>query len=155
MVRGLTSTKLGVGCLTLFALPFAGVGVATLYLLGSALVASVRMSDWVEVPAVITHAELKANRGGAGKGGGTSYQAAARYTYEVGGRRYEGDRVSPHGGSDNIGSFQSDVHAELLRHQNERTPFRCFVNGEQARERGHALAARARAASAIALGQGR
>ena len=40
----------------------------------------------------------------------------ANYEYEFAGRKYLGDRVSLHSGSDNVGTFQRDVYNELERH---------------------------------------
>lgn len=90
MTRKLMSAKLGMGCAALFAIPFAGLGVVTFYFFVSTLAASARRSDGVEVPAVITHAELKASRIRRS----TAYDAVARYRYEIGGKRYDGDCVS-------------------------------------------------------------
>ena len=114
----------GAGCLVLFALPFAGVGVFMTGLTVKTLWSSSRMQDWEEVPAEIVHAELKVNRGDDS----TSYRAIARYTYVYDGRDFSGDKVSVHGGGDNIGSFQQDAHAELQSHLAAGTPFRCYVD---------------------------
>lgn len=108
----------------LFALPFAVVGVGATYWTMHTAIQHSAMQAWVEVPAIIKHAELKRHRG---KDNDT-FQTIADYEYEFGGRKYTGQRVSLHGGSDNIGSFQQDVYNELKRHVDDKRPFRCYVN---------------------------
>lgn len=118
-------SMMGPGCLTLFALPFAAVGVGmgiwALVIIGQSL----RARSWVEVPARILQSDLEAH---SDSEGGTSYKATARYEYEYLGRTRQGTRISFHGGSDNIGSFQKRVAGELERYRREGKPFPCRVN---------------------------
>jgi hypothetical protein len=102
-------SKAGLGCLMLFALPFAlfggGMGVVVardLWLWQAA-------QQWVETPATLLEAKLDSNS----DGDGATYRATARYSYEINGRRYESEDVSLHSGSDNIGSYQQDRGREL------------------------------------------
>ena len=132
----------GPGCMTVFALPFAAVGVGMAWWIFSTVSLAVAARAWVETPARILSAELT---------GGDSQRAEARYRYVFAGRAYESARVSFYTGSDNIGSFQRDAYAELERHlappaaaetealeadpAQPRTPmFRCFVNPAQPAE---------------------
>ena len=55
--------KMGAGCLSLFALPFAGVGVGAVYFLGSMLWTWHQMASWVPVPAEIVSLDLESHRG--------------------------------------------------------------------------------------------
>ena len=119
------SPKKGAGCLILFALPFAAVGVgATAWIIWD-LVTYQRAQGWEEVPAVIVRAELESHSGGDG---GPTYEATADYTYQYKGRQYAGSRVSFSTGSDNVGSFQQNTHRTLKKHQKSGEPFRCYVN---------------------------
>ena len=112
-----------VGCLVLFALPFAGVGVGMGVMVARTLVDHVAMRSWAEVPARIVAAKLDVS-----SGDGDTYRTTATYVYTYAGRQYTGQRVSLHGGSDNIGTFHQRVHAELSRHQKSGEPFRCYVD---------------------------
>ncbi len=120
------ATKSGVGCLILFALPFAGVGLFMACLMASTLWTWLDMRQWEEVPAFILEAELETSH----DSDGSTYRATARYRYTYGGREYTSDRVAIGSGSDNIGSFQQDVDRELALYEGTETPFRCFVNPE-------------------------
>lgn len=117
--------KAGFGCFILFALPFAAVGVGMSAWLGSEIVAHYRMQSWKETPAKIVQAKLESS---TDSDGSTTCQATAEYTYQYNGRQYTGHRVSVHGGSDNIGSFQQNVHRQLSEHKQSRRPFHCYVN---------------------------
>ncbi|MBX3427600.1 MAG: DUF3592 domain-containing protein [Pirellulales bacterium] len=104
------STAVGVGCLTLFALPFAGGGTFVLWLALAQFWHWAEASEWVETPARLLAAELVVKRGD-----GTTYKATARYEYEFAGRQYESERVAVSGGSDNIGAYQESKGRELER----------------------------------------
>lgn len=133
------------GCLALFALPFAAVGVGMGFWLFSTLSRSYESRSWVETPARILSAELRESRGDDS----TTYACEARYAYTFAGRDYESTRVSFYAGSDNIGSFQRDAYRELARYVTKPAPkdatpaleldpdakggpmFRCYVNPQQ------------------------
>jgi hypothetical protein len=119
------ASGLGAGCLILFALPFAGVGVGMGVWLASTLLTYLDAKHWIETPASILRADLEAHH--ANKGG-TTYQVTAEYVYEYGGRKYSGNRVGLIGGADNIGSFQQDAYRELNACRSAKKPFRCYVN---------------------------
>ena len=122
--------KRGFGCLLLFALPFAAVGVGMGIWLGSTIITHLGMQGWEEVPAQIVRTELQASKGSKS----TTYQVLAEYVYQYRGREYRGTAVGLYGGSDNIGSFHQDAHRELGEHQKTGRPFRCYVNPRQPAE---------------------
>jgi len=121
---GRKNLKDGGGCLILFGAVFAIPGLFVMYLGLSPLLEARGMTGWVEVPCKILRTELESHRGDDS----TSYKVTARYRYEFNGRPYTAERVSLHGGSDNIGSFHQDTHRLLKRHKQDGTAFRCFVN---------------------------
>lgn len=124
MVTAITSKKrAGTGCLVLFALPFALVGVGTLGWGAWTVLLWHRMSQWVEVPATILTLDLKAHDGEDA----TAYSAEATYEYSYEGRAFTGDRVAVYSGSDNIGRFQHDLYAEL-RAAKQRNTAIAYVN---------------------------
>ena len=118
-------TKNNSGCLILFSLPFAAVGVGLAVWNCIAVLKYREMRSWAEVPATIDRAELKVDHDADG---GTTYQALADYEYDFQGQHFTGHRISIHGGSDNIGSFQQDAYRELKSHLDQKKPFRCYIN---------------------------
>jgi hypothetical protein len=125
------TVKTGSGCLVLFSLPFAAVGVGMGAWLMSGVATYWKMQGWEETPARIVRAELESHPGSKG---GTTYEATAEYTYQFGGRWYTGKRIGIGGGSDNVGSYQQDVHRQLSEHRRSRRPFPCYVNPENPAE---------------------
>jgi hypothetical protein len=113
------------GCLALFSLPFAAVGIGMAISNMATVVKYGEMRSWVEVPATINRAELKVDHDGEG---GTTYEAVADYQYDFQGRRFSGNRISVLGGSDNVGSFQHEAYRELKQHLDAKQPFHCYVN---------------------------
>jgi hypothetical protein len=120
-----TGSNASPGCLMLFALPFAAVGVGMFVLVVWTYLECAAVKGWQEVPARIVRTKLEEHHD---NDGGRTYQATAEYRYEFGGQPYTGKRVSLHGGSDNVGSFQKKVHRELAGYQKSGRPFRCYVN---------------------------
>lgn len=133
MAKSKPAKELPSGCLTLFGLPFLGAGLFMSWLYFAGYVQWWGAQRWEEVPCWIEAAALE--------GDGDSHQATATYRYEYAGRTYHGDRVSFHGGSDNIGDFQQEAHRELSRYvahkpnraemdpqQDPGQSFRCYVN---------------------------
>ena len=116
--------------MTLFALPFLGVGVWMGWSMGSAIYDTLRMHDWVQV-------EARLLRGGYTTHGGDdsdTYESYAEYTYVVGGRSYTSDRVSVSGGTDNIGSYHQDIGRELSGAIASGQPIRVWVNPDDPAE---------------------
>ncbi|MBL8819024.1 MAG: DUF3592 domain-containing protein [Planctomyces sp.] len=118
------SSGTGLGCGVLFLTPFAGVAVVMGWFYVTTLIDIVDSGNWVEVPAWIEDTRLISDI----DSDSTTYRTTANYRYEYRGVTYHGTRVSFSKGSDNIGSFHQDIHAELSKHMNERTAFRCYVN---------------------------
>jgi hypothetical protein len=117
-------------CLALFALPFAAVGVWSGIEAGREIAAYRRMQGWQETPAKILQTELKTDCDGEG----CTNWVTAEYAYTYQGRQYTGHRVSLHGGSDNVGSFQEDAYRQLRKHKISGRPFRCYANPERPAE---------------------
>jgi len=82
--------RAGSGCLVLFGIPFAGVGVFMTGMLFYLIIQSLMMSSWEETPATVVSANLESH---SGSKGGTTYKVKARYKYEYGGQSYESSRV--------------------------------------------------------------
>ena len=122
--------KQGSGCLILFSLPFAAIGVGMGVWMAITVAGHLNMQRWVETPATILQADLKASH----DQDSTTYRATARYEYRYEGRRYTSERVSLSASSDNIGSFQRDVYRQLSECQQTHKPFRCYVNPARPRE---------------------
>ncbi|NIS89199.1 MAG: DUF3592 domain-containing protein, partial [Woeseiaceae bacterium] len=95
--------------MTLFALPFAGVGIWMGWSIGNAVYDTVRMNSWMQVEARLLSGGYTMHSGDDSN----TYEAYADYTYVVDGRSFRSDRVSVSGGSDNIGDYQQDIGREL------------------------------------------
>lgn len=119
-----TKTARGLGCLILFALPFAIVGLVAAFLAGLMLWSWGEARDWREVTARILQVQLESHTGDDS----TTYEVVARYEYEFAGITYQGDRVGLGTGADNIGSFHQDAYRELEDFRVQSRPFRCFVD---------------------------
>jgi hypothetical protein len=104
-----TGNRLGAGCLALFALPFAAVGVGAFAWGALTLLDWRAASGWVEVPAELVNVTLEEHDGDDS----TTYQTTATYRYEYAGRTYDNHRVAIDTGSDNIGDFQQRLYYEL------------------------------------------
>lgn len=112
----------GTGCLVLFALPFAAVGVGVVGYACFLAFQSLAASNWVEVPATINTAILNVNRGDDS----TTYSVSATYTYSYEGQSYSGDRVSFDDSGDNLGSYHEDIYAILKDKRGQ--VYRCYVD---------------------------
>ena len=108
---------------TLFALPFFGVGAGMLWSIGSTVHDAWRMQDWQPVPARLASAGYETHSGDDSD----TYEAYARYTYEYRGRAYAGDRVGLSGGADNIGDYQTDLGNQLRRLHARGEPVTAWV----------------------------
>jgi Protein of unknown function (DUF3592) len=120
--------KKGYGCLILFALPFAAIGIGAGAWMGWTVIAHLKMRSWEEVPAKIVRADLKVNKGKT-----ATYEVTAEYEYQYGGKQYTGMRVSLYS-SDNIGSFHKDVYSQLSQCRKSGRPFRCYVDPQRPAE---------------------
>jgi hypothetical protein len=123
----MTKTSRGLGCLVLFALPFAGAGLFVMFLGVRMVWGWYEASSWVETPARITSTDLEVNS----DSDGTTFKAVASYEYTWDGETHVGRRVSLSPGADNIGSFHQDRQAELARYRESGELFRCFVDPDE------------------------
>ena len=94
---------------TLFALPFAAVGVWMGASIASTLIDAAQMTGWQPVQAELQRAGYRTHSGDDS----TTHEAFARYSYEWQGRKYSGDRVALAGGADNIGDYQQELGRRL------------------------------------------
>ena len=110
--------------LTVFSLPFAGVGVFMAVLLVRSLLAQDEMKSWAKVPATVLESELETHRGDDS----TTYEVTARYRYSFERQEYTGTRVGLSTGADNFGSYQQDWAAKLKQHQSSGEPLPAYVD---------------------------
>lgn len=113
------------GCLALFALPFAAVGVVMAVLIARTMFEAQAMTAWTETSARILETNLERHHG---KKGSVSYKVTARYAYVVNGVEHEGARVGVHSSSDNIGTYHEDWYRILSQARSARRPVTCYVN---------------------------
>lgn len=107
--RNNVPAKSGRWLLTLFALPFAAVGIGMLLLsVLPTLHDWTRMQSWQPVQATLLSARLNVHSGKS-----RSYSVSARYRFEMAGRVVEGQRVAITEGADNIGDFQQRLGTQL------------------------------------------
>ncbi|MCK5862584.1 MAG: DUF3592 domain-containing protein [Candidatus Hydrogenedentes bacterium] len=119
-----TGNKAGTGCMVLFALPFAAVGVGASGMVLWTILTWMSMQSWEEVPAQIAKTELVINH----SSDGSTYNVKASYHYEWKGESYQGERVAISNMSDNIGGYHKRIHGELEKYYQSKKPFRCYVN---------------------------
>lgn len=117
-------SKTALGCLLLFALPFAAFGalmvvavVYELWLWQSAL-------RWVETPATLQEVKLESDS----SGDSTTYEVTAQYEYQFDGQRYVSDDVSLSFGKDSVGTYHKDRAAELEKILQAGGQTVCYVN---------------------------
>jgi hypothetical protein len=121
-----TGNRMGAGCLALFALPFAAVGVGAFGWAALTLLDWRAASGWVEVPAELVSVALEEHDGDDS----TTYQTTATYRYEYAGRAYNNNRVAIDSGSDNIGNFQQQLYYGLRTAHEQHTPVTAYVDPE-------------------------
>lgn len=138
--RSRTSRKLQSSWLVLpIAVVCAVVGVVAATKLRQSMAEIDAMRSWVEVPAIIRHADLKItashDRGPPRTDSGSRlrrrFELVTAYDYVYTGRRHSGNRLSVYGNSetgDTMSRFLSNAYLELRRKRISGEPFRCFVN---------------------------
>lgn len=94
---------------SLFALPFFGVGVWMLWSVSNEFFDAYQMQSWMRVEARLSSAGYRTHSGDDSD----TYEAYARYSYTFQGKAYVGSRVSIASGADNIGDYQRDIAREL------------------------------------------
>jgi hypothetical protein len=119
-----TGDRAAAGCLALFALPFAAIGVGALYLALGDVWTWARMTHWEPVQAELTSLDLAEHSADHS----TTYRVRATYRYSFAGRDYTNDRVAVAGMADNIGSFQRDLYADLQAAQRRRGRVTAYVD---------------------------
>jgi hypothetical protein len=112
---------------SLFALPFFGVGVWMLWSISGTFFDAWQMNNWVSVEAHLSRGGYETHRGDDSD----TYEAFGRYSYSFNGRRYEGSRIALSSGGDNIGSYQEDIGYRLQRAAANNEAITIFVNPEQ------------------------
>lgn len=100
---------------SLFALPFVGVGVWMLWSIGNAFFDAYQMQDWVQVEARLHSGGYRTHSGEDSD----TFEAYADYTYVYEETTYSGNRVSLSSGADNIGDYQRDVGRNLSSAQGQ------------------------------------
>jgi hypothetical protein len=125
--RNRTGKRTGAGCLALFALPFAAVGVGAFIWVGLTLLDWRAASGWVEVRAELISVELEEHV----DEDSTTYQTTATYRYGYAGQTHTGHRVAIDTGSDNIGDFQQQLHSELRTAYDRGAPVLAYVDPDE------------------------
>ena len=115
---------------SLFALPFAGVGVWMLWSISTTLIDAWDMRGWLPAQAQVISAGYNTSSGDDSD----TYEAYARYRYYWNGQTFTGDRVSISGGGDNIGDYQTETGNRLSAAQRSGQPISVYVNPERPSE---------------------
>ncbi|RPI62400.1 MAG: DUF3592 domain-containing protein [Lysobacterales bacterium] len=123
------TNRQGAGCLMLFAVPFAAVGVGALVWSGWTLLDWREAAGWVPVPAEVVAVELEEHTDSEGD---TTYETTATYRYEYAGTSYTGTRVAIDTGADNIGRFQHRLYYDLTAAHEKNTPVTAYVDPDDA-----------------------
>lgn len=110
---------------SLFALPFAAVGVWMLVSASTLLIDARAVRDWYPVEAHLLDAGYQTNSGDS-----TTWEAYAEYRYETRGRLYTGTRVMLAAGADNLGDYQRTLGSRLADAQARGEPITVWVDPE-------------------------
>ncbi|MEO1202096.1 MAG: DUF3592 domain-containing protein [Pseudomonadota bacterium] len=116
--------------MTLFALPFFGVGVFMLYLVGAMLLDASRVSGWIPTEATLVAAGYETHAGDDSN----TYEAYATYRYQYDFASYTGNRVSLSGGGDNLGDHQQELGRRLAASMARNESITVYVNPDDPRE---------------------
>jgi hypothetical protein len=108
---------------SLFAMPFAAVGVFMLWSVGSTLTQAWQMQGWLPVSAQLLESGYRTNTDDT-----DTYQAYATYRYDVQGQWFTGHRVGINDSADNIGDFHRDMGRSLQSAQRRNEPILVYVN---------------------------
>jgi len=109
---------------TIFALPFFGVGVWMLWSIGSTLADAWHMRQWQPVEARLVDAGYETRAGDDSD----SYEAYAIYTYSYSGREYRGNRAAVARGADNVGDYQRNLGDRLAAQLARGQPITVWVD---------------------------
>lgn len=116
--------------LAVFGLPFFAVGVYFVFKTAASVSDALQMASWPQTQATLVSAELNHHR----SDDSTTYQAKARYTYQVDGVEYSGERVAINSGSDNIGEFQQQLGRKLTQLHRAQQPVPVYYNPDNPSE---------------------
>ncbi|MEO1497608.1 MAG: DUF3592 domain-containing protein [Planctomycetota bacterium] len=116
--------RVGFGCLTLFALPFAGFAVFMACKAIALVSLAVETQSWVETPATLNRVTLDRSS----KGDGATYAVTAEYRYEYDGRPYVGDRVGISTDKDNLKRYHERLYERLKAARDAGEPVTCYVD---------------------------
>ena len=123
--RSIGNSKGGGVALSLFSIPFAGVGVGMSVVIIWTLSVYIQQKSWKKVPAEITATTLVSHRSDKS----TTYTVEATYNYEYNGKEYkDASKVSQYSSSDNISSFHQDLYSKLKQCCDGGESYHCFVN---------------------------
>lgn len=90
-LRGEKSSAIaGIGCMGVFATLWIGFVCFFLVMMSRGVMTQVESAGFPTAPGVVTSAEVEATSDGEG---GTNYNAAIEFSYEIEGQAYSGDRV--------------------------------------------------------------
>lgn len=112
-----------VGILFFGVFAAAGVGIFVFQGLPS-ITNTLDARSWNQARAELLSHELKSYRGDDS----TTYKAIGKYRYQYNGQDYTSDRLGWSSGSDNIGSYQQDLHRELSRIASRGGEFMVWVD---------------------------
>ncbi|MEM6328620.1 MAG: DUF3592 domain-containing protein [Planctomycetota bacterium] len=121
-------TRKGAGCLTLFGLPFAGIGLYMAWSLVATVGEYYDARSWVAAPAAIESTAIERRSGD----GGDSYEVVAAYRYEYGGKQYRGDRVGFATGMQGE-RYNRAKHRQLKKLRESGEPATCYVDPDDPR----------------------
>ncbi len=110
--------------LTLFSLPFFGVGIGFLFFsIIPTLYLGLTAPNWDKVNATLTSARLEVSHGDS-----TTYQATASYRYKYQDEIFHSDNVGFSKSNDNVGDWQYSTGRRLERIYNDEKIITAFVN---------------------------
>ena len=110
--------------LSLFALPFLGIGGWMAYAICSDLWQAQQMDGWLPTEAALLRAGYETHSGEDSD----TYSTYAEYSYAVADRTYRNDRVSIAGGADNIGDYQQAIGRRLADALQRNETITIYVN---------------------------
>ena len=113
----------GVGCLALFAMPFACGALFMAWKLGAMLWLAVEVQSWEPTPATLESVQLKTHSGDS-----ETYEVLATYRYEFNGQQFTGDRVGLSTDADNFEKYHKQLHARLDDAKQAGVAVDCFVD---------------------------
>lgn len=111
--------------MTLFALPFLGVGIWATYSIITTFIEAEAMQGWAPVQAQVLKGGVEENTDSEGS---TTYKAYAEYKYNYQGQDYTASRVAIDTGADNIGHAHEEQGAALASAANEGRSIEVYVD---------------------------